>query len=209
MNVHDDVEAYVLGALDAAERRAFVAHLAACDACRDAVASYAEVVHALRSLPVDAPPPAPSIRRAPLALANLRWIGALAVAAALAFFLGRPAVPDGDVAAIAEMVTGRPREVALLGPSAQGRAIVGAAGRRTAFVVSGLPPAPRGRGYQVWIRGDAVRSPGMLHRTREGLEVLVVPGDMLAGARHVGVTVEPAGGSPKRTGPPQVTGDVI
>jgi anti-sigma-K factor RskA len=48
----------------------------------------------------------------------------------------------------------------------------------------------------------------MLHRTSDGLEVLVVPGNVLAGARHIGVTVEPSGGSPARTGPAQVTGDV-
>jgi hypothetical protein len=48
----------------------------------------------------------------------------------------------------------------------------------------------------------------MLHRTSDGLEVLVVPGDVLAGAQHIGITEEPAGGSPARTGPPRVTGDV-
>ena len=115
---------------------------------------------------------------------------------------------DADVVAIAEMMAAQPRAVALAGPSARGTAIVGSGGTRTAFVVSGLPAPPPGRGYQVWVRGANVRSPGMLHRTSDGLEILVVPGDMLAGAQRIGITIEPAGGSPARTGPAQVTGKV-
>jgi len=31
---------------------------------------------------------------------------------------------------------------------------------------------------------------------------------LLAGAHHIGITVEPAGGSPSRTGPAEVTGEL-
>ena len=203
---HDDVEAYVLGALDPAEAGAFETHLASCQACRDGIASYGNVSRALRALPVAAPPPPPRVGRLPFA-----WIAAIAAAAVLGIAVGQYAVPahaDPDVAAIAEMMAAQPREIALAGPSARGTVIVGSGGGRTAFVVSGLPAPAPGRGYQVWVRGAKVRSPGMLHRTSDGLEVLVVPGDALAGAHHIGVTIEPAGGSPARTGPAQVTGDV-
>ncbi len=206
MNPHDDLEAYVLGALEPAEAGAFERHLAGCAACRDGVASYGSVLRALRALPVAAPPPPPRAGRPPLA-----WIAAIAAAAILGVIAGQRTVPagsDADVIAIAEMIAAQPREVALAGTSARGAAIVGDAGARTAFIVSGLPAPAAGRGYQVWVRGAKVRSPGMLHRTSDGLEVLVVPGDVLSGAQHIGITVEPAGGSPKRTGPAQVTGDV-
>jgi anti-sigma-K factor RskA len=205
VNPHDDLEAYVLGALEPSEARAFEAHLAECSACRDGIASYGGVLRALRAIPATAPPP-PRIGRPPLG-----WIAAVAAAAIVGIAVGQraPAArPDADIVAIAEMMAAQPREVALAGASAHGIAIVGSGGSRTAFVVSGLPAPPPGRGYQVWVRGANVRSPGMLHRTNDGLEILVVNGDMLAGANRIGITVEPAGGSPARTGPVRVTGNV-
>jgi anti-sigma factor RsiW len=206
VNPHDDLEAYVLGALEDGEAAAFETHLASCSACRDGVASYGGVVRALRALPLAAPPPAPRLGRAPIG-----WIAAVAAAAVVGLIAGERIAPprgDGDVVAIAEMIAAQPREVALAGTVARGTVIVGTGGARTAFVVSGLPAPPAGRGYQVWVRGAKVRSPGMMHRTSDGLEVLVVPGDVLEGARKIGITEEPAGGSPARTGPPQVTGNV-
>jgi anti-sigma-K factor RskA len=205
VNPHDDLEAYVLGALEPSEAGAFESHLAECAACRDGVASYGGVLRALRALPVAAPPPPPRVGRPPLG-----WLAGVAAAAVLGLAAGQRAFGGGtdqDVVAIAEMIAAQPREVALVGPSARGIAIAGSGGR-TAFVVSGLPPPAAGRGYQVWVRGANVRSPGMLHRTRDGLEVLVVSGDLLAGAQRIGITIEPAGGSPARTGPAQVTGKV-
>ena len=206
MNPHDDLEAYVLGALEPSEAAAFEAHLGSCSACRDGMASYGAVLRALRALPVAAPPPPPRVARPPIG-----WIAAVAAAAIFGILVGQRTVPtraDADVVAIAEMIAAQPREVALAGTSAHGTAIVGSGGARTAFVISGLPAPAAGRGYQVWVRGATVRSPGMLHRTSDGLEVLVVSGDVLNGAEHIGITVEPAGGSPKRTGPAKVTGDV-
>jgi anti-sigma-K factor RskA len=207
VNPHDDLEAYVLGALEDGEAAAFETHLATCSDCREGVASYGGVLRALRALPVAAPPPPP---RPAIALrARTGWIAAVAAAAVVGIAVGQHTVParsDGDVATIAAMIAMQPREVALAGTSARGTAIVGTGGDRTAFLVSGLPAPPAGRGYQVWVRGAKVRSPGMLHRTADGLEVLVVPGDVLAGAHRIGITIEPAGGSPARTGPAQVTG---
>ena len=211
MNPHDDLEGYVLGILEVAEAGAFEAHLAECAACRAGVASYGGVLRALRALPTAAPPPPPSLGRQPLGRAPLGWIAAVAAAAIVGIAVGQRTMgarPDADVVAVAEIMAAQPRAVALAGPSARGTAIVGSGGTRTAFVVSGLPPPPAGRGYQVWVRGAGVRSPGMLHRTSDGLEILVVPGDVLTGAQRIGITIEPAGGSPARTGPAQVTGKV-
>ncbi|GAC1420138.1 MAG: anti-sigma factor [Candidatus Velthaea sp.] len=202
---HDDAEAYALGALDAVEEAAFERHLAECAQCRAAVASYAPVMQAMRSLPASAPPPMPVVRR--------RTYWREAIAAVLLIGVGASSATlvrhsDADLAALGAMVADRPVQVALTGPRAHGSVVVGDAHRRTAVVVDGLPPAPNGSGYQVWVRGRGISSPGMLHRTREGLEILIVPGDLVTGAHHIGVTVEPASGSPKRTGDVQVEADV-
>lgn len=205
MNVHDDLEAFVLGALDPDEEFAFRDHLATCSSCRDDVARYAGVMSSLRAIRQDGAPPAPRITQ------RTYWREAIAAVLLLGIGGGTYAFmqrPDHDLAEIAAMVADHPREIALSGPVASGSVVVGQGAQRTAFVVRGLPPPAPGRGYQVWIRGARVSSPGMLHRTRDGLEVLIVPGDVVKDARKIGVTIEPAGGSPKRSGPTQVSAQV-
>ena len=205
MNVHDDVEAFALGALDPEDERLFRDHLATCAPCRDAVAGYAVVMSSLRSIPQNGVPPVPVVRP------RTYWreaIAAMLVIGAVGGTFAYTQRPDGDLAAIASMVADHPREIALIGSSARGSVVVGARGQRTAFIVRGLPAPAPGRGYQVWVRAAHVSSPGMLHRTRDGLEVLIVPGDVVRGAHRIGVTIEPAGGSPKRSGPTQVSAEV-
>ncbi len=205
MSVHDDVEAFALGALDPADEQLFREHLAACAPCRDAVARYAVVMSSLRSIRQAGAPPAPTIRP------RTYWreaVAAVLVACVVGGTFAYTQRPDGDLAAIASMVADHPREIALSGPSASGSVVVGAQGQRTAFIVRGLPAPAPGRGYQVWVRGARVSSPGMLHRTRDGLEVLIVPGDVVRDAHRIGVTIEPAEGSPKRSGPTQVSAEV-
>lgn len=205
MNIHDDVEAFVLGALDERDERAFRAHLETCAACREEVARYAGVMSSLRSIRQHGAPPVPVVAR------RSYWREAIAAVLLLGIGGGGYAFmqqPDRDLADIAAMVADHPREIALVGPMATGNVVVGQRAKRTAFVVRGLPPAPAGSGYQVWVRGSSVSSPGMLHRTKDGLEVLVVPGDVVRDANRIGVTIEPAGGSPKRSGPTQVSAEV-
>lgn len=206
MNPHDDLEAYVLGALERTEARDFESHLAQCDPCRDGIASYGAVMRGLRSIPHVAPP------AMPLARTGFDWRRAVAAALLVGVGLGGGFAlnrPNGEALAIVAMVADHPREIRLDGPAASGQVIVGARHQRTAFVVRGLPEPPSGSGYQVWVKGAGISSPGMLHRMRSGLEVLIVEGDVIEGARHIGITLEPAGGSPKRTGATQVQGDVI
>jgi anti-sigma factor RsiW len=57
--IHDDVEAYVLGALDEEERERSERHLGGCASCQREVASYVPVLSALREVPL---PPAPPFR---------------------------------------------------------------------------------------------------------------------------------------------------
>jgi anti-sigma-K factor RskA len=97
-------------------------------------------------------------------------------------------------------------QVRLQGDGAEGRAIVGEARRRTAFVVAGLPqPGPQAD-YQVWVGDGTMTSPGVLHRSAQGYEVLVVSGDLLRNAKTITITREPAGGSLHMTGRPLISG---
>ncbi|WP_418908804.1 anti-sigma factor domain-containing protein [Glutamicibacter endophyticus] len=61
-----------------------------------------------------------------------------------------------------------------------------------------LPKAPEGHGYELWLIGDSGATPaGMLASG----EVSLVEGSM-EGVTHLGITVEPAGGSPQPTTDP-------
>ena len=76
---------------------------------------------------------------------------------------------------------------------------------RSAITVSGLPPAPEGRTYQVWYVGsdDVARSAGFLDPDAEGEGTALLQGDVDQAAA-VGVSVEPAGGSQSPTTEPFV-----
>ena len=81
-----------------------------------------------------------------------------------------------------------------------------AIGTRTARgAVAGLPPAPGGRTYQLWYVGsdEVARSAGLLTADREGRGELLLDGDATTAAA-VGMTLEPAGGSPRPTTDPIV-----
>lgn len=74
-----------------------------------------------------------------------------------------------------------------------------------AITVSGLPAAPDGKTYQLWYVGaDGVaRSAGLLDAGAQGTASMVLVGDP-NNAAAVGMTVEPAGGSPRPTTDPIV-----
>lgn len=205
---HGDVEAYVLGALDEADRAIFEGHLRDCASCQREVASYVPVMQALRDMPMRAAPPlrARSAKIVPFPRA-LRAVAAAAVLA-LGVYGGAAAerMRSNDMVTVAEMGATAAADIPLRGDGIEGRAIVGAARHRTAFVVAGLPDAGPDRVYQVWIDNGTTSSPGMLHRSMRGFEVLVVPGDVLRGVHSISVTVEPASGSTHMTGRPIVSG---
>jgi anti-sigma-K factor RskA len=73
------------------------------------------------------------------------------------------------------------------------------------FTAHGLRPLPATKSYQLWLMGpDGVRSIGMLKAVADGMtEPAVVSG--LALGDIIGLTVEPAGGSPQPTSAPIVT----
>lgn len=74
-----------------------------------------------------------------------------------------------------------------------------------AITVEGLPPAPSGKAYQLWYVGaDGVaRSAGLMTADARGRGSMLLQGDP-GKAAAVGMTVEPAGGSPRPTTDPLV-----
>lgn len=83
----------------------------------------------------------------------------------------------------------------------QGRLVVSAARGEAVFVVSGLDPAPHEHTYELWVIGDDGAIPAGLFDVEDGTVTQLVEGDF-ARAAAVGVTVEPAGGSPEPTTDP-------
>ena len=76
---------------------------------------------------------------------------------------------------------------------------------KTAIDVTGLPPAPDGKTYQLWYVGpdQVARSAGLLDADADGHGSLLLQGDANAAAA-VGMTVEPDGGSAQPTTDPVV-----
>ncbi len=74
---------------------------------------------------------------------------------------------------------------------------------RSAITVTGMPPAPDGKTYQLWYVGsdEIARSAGFLAAGKDGRAESVLQGD-IDSAAAVGVTVEPAGGSAAPTSAP-------
>jgi anti-sigma-K factor RskA len=70
-----------------------------------------------------------------------------------------------------------------------------------AITVSGLAPAPVGKTYQLWMIGPGgIRSAGILPADHGTADPVIAHG--LGDARTIGLTVEPAGGSPQPTTTP-------
>ncbi|GAB3125761.1 anti-sigma factor [Streptomyces calidiresistens] len=86
---------------------------------------------------------------------------------------------------------------------ATGTVVVSAAEDRAVFVSSGMPPAPEGMTYQLWFDdAGTMRPAGLMEPAGEpGTSALVMEGP-LAGAVGMGITLEPAGGSPRPTSEP-------
>jgi len=74
--------------------------------------------------------------------------------------------------------------------------------RSVVFTTAGLPPMTGARCYQLWLMGPSGdRSAGMLPEPRQGMTSPVIASGLAAGD-WVGLTVEPAGGSPRPTSMP-------
>jgi anti-sigma-K factor RskA len=215
-----DVGAYVLGVLEPGELENFRGHLTTCAACRDEVAALQSVVDVLPdAAPQLAAPDAlrrrvlaevratrragagaaarsrPGLRR-PLPRGVLAGALALAVGAAIAVgvLLGR----QGSEA-------GRSLSAHVTYPSAS--AVLHVQGGRGQLIVRGMPAAPPGKIYEVWLERSAQAPPAptsaLFGVTSTGAATVAVPGN-LRGVRAVLVTPEPLGGSLSPTHTPVI-----
>jgi anti-sigma-K factor RskA len=87
-------------------------------------------------------------------------------------------------------------------PAATGFVLISADGADGALVVDGLPPLGEDQQYQLWLIRDGTRTSGAVFSTDEksyGGTRIRAPLSLLEYSA-VGITVEPAGGSPQPTG---------
>jgi anti-sigma-K factor RskA len=69
------------------------------------------------------------------------------------------------------------------------------------FLAAGLQPPPDGKVYELWLIGADGATPAGLFTSSGGSVTHPMTGDVVS-ATHIGVTVEPAGGSPQPTTDP-------
>jgi anti-sigma-K factor RskA len=86
-------------------------------------------------------------------------------------------------------------------PQAQGQLIADPNSQSAVLVITGLPPLEPGKTYQVWLIAGAPVSAGLLTVDEHGQGVLIVTSTESIGSfQSLGISVEPAGGSPQPTG---------
>jgi anti-sigma-K factor RskA len=242
--------AYVLGALEPEERRAFEAHVEGCDACADEIRSLRHVTDVLaRSVPQRTPPAALRARvlesivpgaaprkvRQPSRLSGWLPLAAAVVAAvglgAYAWQLQsrvrglearldsaerRASVAERDVAdarrtageaqaAMAVLAAPDLVRIELSGqpPAANARArALWSRNRGMVFTAAGLPHAPEGRVYQVWVvtAGGPISAGLMTPDPAGRAEAFFNTPPDIPQPVAVAVTLEPAGGMPAPTG---------
>lgn len=222
-DLHTLSGAYALHALPRREGALFEEHLARCPACEDEVRGLRETAARLAVAAAESPPPElrprvlaaiQQVRQAPPAVViPLRsrrsrvTMVLTAAAAAAAVALGVLAF-NGQQRF--EQLQSRQQELfsVLAAPDARTvRQPVTAGGTATVLVsrargkvvvaTAGLPALPGGRVYELWLMGKAgVRPAGLLDGEAPVLA------DTRRGDEHVGLTVEPAGGSQQPTTQP-------
>ena len=95
--------------------------------------------------------------------------------------------------------------------SATGFVLISPDGDAGALAVDGLPPLGESQQYQVWLTRDGQRTSGAVFSTDEhsyGGTRIRVPGSLLDYS-SVGITIEPAGGSPQPTGRQVLRGTLV
>lgn len=210
--MHDLVAGYALDALDENERRAFEAHLATCEHCREELDALAASTLALAFGAPPAAPPA-ELRGRLLTAARAgresviplrpRWaypaLATAVAASAAAVALG--------IWAVSEKAGSGGAQEALTTLSLHGAAgsLVLSDSGNGALVVSGLPAPPAGKTYEAWVLvGKTARPAGLFAPRAGGVAVLRLTRTVPAGA-EVAVTLERSGGVPQPTSEPLLT----
>ncbi|WP_086849972.1 anti-sigma factor [Amycolatopsis kentuckyensis] len=210
--------AYALDAVSDVDRAEFERHLGECDACRQEVAELratgarlgvAAAVDPPPSLKLvvladvartrQLPPRVPVVRRLSRAKTwqvRFALFGA-AAAAVVAVVFGVVTTP-----APVDSVLSAPDAAAVQGVG-QGHAtlVVSRSRNQAVLLASDLPALDAGHVYQVWlIGGGGARSAGLMQPESPG-RMRPMLADLPPGVDRIGITVEPAGGSPGPTTP--------
>ncbi len=231
------IPAFGLGAADPDESRAVETHLRSCAACRDLLAEYQDLSDGLlfAAPPMAAPASLTERMRERLAPARheavsrtwwMRVRGALLVPALAAavlsllvtnlYWFGRTDSLERQAAEQASLVASLASVPVISlradasAPYAQGVVYPSADGRIALLCVYGMPALPSGKAYQFWLIKDGKRDSGGVFEVSEyGFGFLMVkPMRPLNEYSSVGITVEPAGGSPAPTSPRMLGGSL-
>jgi anti-sigma-K factor RskA len=229
--VQELIPAYALGAVDQDERALVVAHLDECPACRALLSDYQAVgTGLLYTVPLVAAPPGltedlrrrmaqPRWQTGPrrARFAFLRRPAYLALAASLILLLAtnlywsnRLAQAERQAALLAELLQAPsiPLQADSDASQASGVLHVPRRGQVALLVVRDMPPLPADKVYQLWLVRSGQRESGGLFRVnRDGSGFLLVKSPRpLQEYEAVGITAEPAGGSPGPTSPRVIGG---
>jgi anti-sigma-K factor RskA len=220
--LHDQLAAYALDALDDHERDEFEAHLAECDECRAELVDLRETAGMLAYAAAGpAPPdalrerileqarqerPAQSVvvLRPKRALRLTAIAAAAAVAAAIGLGVWAASLSsslDAERSALAEQA----RAAAILADDDSTRTPMGERGELVrssdgdaVMVVRNLAPAPEGKTYEAWVIDAGGPVPAGLFEG--GDQEIVLLEEPVAEGSMVAVTLEPRGGSKQPTG---------
>ncbi len=226
IDIHHLAAAYALDALDERERAVFEEHYASCEVCAADVRRFRATAGRLAHASAAAPSPdvrarvlaevAATRQLPPLVDGGVRSLGSrrrqvlgagLGIAAAFLLLLaGVVVLRDGgggmgeELAAVVEAPDGRMVTLTGTGDVAGSVMVAWSAERdRVLLMADGLPPAPDGQAYELWLIGEAGPMPmNVLDPASGGVvhHMLDLPDRPTAW----GVTLEPAAGSPVPTG---------
>jgi len=201
-DLHELTAAYALDALDADERSAYETHLAGCDRCRADLRDLGETVGAL-ALATEGPAPPDALRDRILVAAReegpsnvvsigssrrRRWyaVGAAAAVAAVGLAIGLSVVP----------ASGETKSNKLAASVSVDNGVA-------ELTVSGLPDAPAGKAYEIWvIEGTSAPKPAGLFTDTGEPVTLTRPAPS---GSTVAVTLEQAAGADTPTPPIRVS----
>jgi anti-sigma-K factor RskA len=223
-DIHEQVAAYALNALDADERRAFERHLDECETCRAELPAFEEAAGALATVaePVDPPPELrgrileearrggtvvsfPRRRIVPL----VATVAAVAACAAIALGIwavllngdlsNERSARSADEAALAILADPASRRIPLSGRLGVLAVRPDGAG---ALAVARLGDAPPGKTYEAWVIRGKTPEPAGVFAGQEGRATLAALETHVPRGSVVAVTVERRGGVSQPTTKP-------
>jgi anti-sigma-K factor RskA len=217
-HVDNLLPALALDCLEPREVERVLRHLQSCSDCRSSLAGYEELVASLALAAPRAEPPRElrerilqkAIRQAPRARTSprLAWgLAAAALLALLALSLGFNLALWRRVTRLEAASASLPGQFAVLAPTeaaagARGLLLFASEENEATLVVEDLPVLASDWQYQLWLIRDGERtSGGVFSVTSRGYGCLLILSPLPLGTfQALGVTVEPAGGSPGPTG---------